>query len=299
MKKEYLKLEWETFKQSFKVDRRFWFILLWEVLLIIAVVLGFMLFSLLMSRLEPLLMSAMSAASSFTLEQAMFAPTDAQLQSLQTKMIWYTVTLFIYLLLIWPLFKSLTYLTLLKKRLTAKFYGKFLAASILWTVFIGIILYIIQLIFYKTLFNALPYSAAARATVLIGLIVLFVLTVYFTLMFFIMFTRVERLWLGIKQFLNLPVKKIRHFLVPMLYALLVFLALNILMKVFQTVPALGTLLSTVVVIAYIAWLKIYYNDCIENAIQRLAPKKPKKAKKPKKTTKKPKKQKTRTKVKKR
>ena len=114
-----------------------------------------------------------------------------------------------------------------------------------------------------------------------------------------MFTRSGRIWLGIKQFLNLPVKKIRHFLVPMLYALFVFLALNIIMRVFQMIPVLGSLLSTLVVLAYIAWLKIYYNGCINSVEQKLAPKKLKRAKKPGKTTKKPKSKKTKSGLKKR
>jgi hypothetical protein len=257
------------FKASLKPDKRFGKILLWEILLVAVVALGILVWASQMNKLEPLIEQAtaplMGAKTMF--ETAIMSQgAESAAQELKSKTIWYTSLLVIYIILVWPFFKSLTYLALFRKKLDKRFYFRFMLAWVCWTALLFGVYYVLQLIFYNTIFNTLDTSALSRVTLLLGIIIAFILSCYFTITFFISFTKEKTVKEALKLFLGLPVKKIGRFILPMVFVLLVFLVLNIITRIVNFLPQqVSTVISAFIMISFIVWMKVYYSSCMERS----------------------------------
>ncbi len=263
---KYMKDEFRFFRKAFRFNRRFGMVLLFEVLLVVALFVGVSVWANRMGALEPLLeKAAMPFSGSVSIENSLLLhnPEEAVGQ-LKSRLISYSIAIMLYILILWTLFKALTYTTLMGKKLTRKFYARFLLANIIWTSFMAVLFFIIQVVFYRTLFYQMEYSIVARVTFLMGSIIVFVLFCYFTIMFFLIFTRASTFRQTVINYWKVPLRKISSFGVPMLYALLLFIVLNILMRFLAFLPKSVVLLfNTFIVLAYIVLLKVYYSDCID------------------------------------
>jgi hypothetical protein len=166
--------------------------------------------------------------------------------------------------LVWPFFKCLTYLALLGKKISLKFYWRFLAASVVWALLMGLIITLLQYIFYKTLFPALAQSKASQVALIILVILLFILLGYFTITFFINLARAEKIKQGIADYFKTNIKGIKGFVVPMLFSFVAFIALNIVMRLVNLLPKNVTMyINGIFLLIYIVWLKLYYHSCID------------------------------------
>ncbi|MBI5881420.1 hypothetical protein HZB90_04785, partial [archaeon] len=121
-----------------------------------------------------------------------------------------------------------------------------------------------QYIFYKTLFPALAQSKASQVALIILVILLFILLGYFTITFFINLARAEKIKQGIADYFNANIKGIKSFLIPMLFSFVVFIALNIIMRIVDLLPKNVTMyINGIFLLIYIVWLKLYYSSCID------------------------------------
>jgi len=266
MKQSNFKDEWKLFKGSFRVDHRFWFIMLWEVVFILSVVAGLAVFSAKMSSIDPMMLQAASQASQpFTLNNALMMQGSAQtVKDVQTMVFSYTAAILIYMLLVMSLFKSIVYSVLLKKRYRAVFSAKFLLAQVIWCIILFIIIGMLNTLFLKTLFFSLDTSAGARLTLFISLVVGIILFSYLTIMFFLAFTRTEKVWKSLKMLFWDNIAGIGRFLRPLFLTLLTFIALNIVFRFTNRLPTyVSIVVNAVILLAFITWLKIYYNACLE------------------------------------
>ncbi|MBW2965277.1 hypothetical protein KY363_07505 [Candidatus Woesearchaeota archaeon] len=262
---KYIKAEFWQFMKAFSFDRRFWKILMWEVILGIALFVGMSIWANMMNSLEPLMQQAtMPFTSSLNIENSLLLHNPEQaLGTFKVKLFEYTAVFALFLLLVWPLFKALTYTTLLGKKLGRILYLKFIAAEVVWTAILAVVFYLVQLFFYKTIFYQLPYSALARVTFLLGSVLLLVLLCYFTITLFVIFTRLEGFKAGLKEYWRVPLRRIRYFIVPMVFTFLLFIVLNIIMRWISYIPQrVSFLINVVVVLAYVVILKVYYCSCV-------------------------------------
>jgi hypothetical protein len=259
------KEEFSALKGTFKLDSRFGKVFLWEALLIIALIIGVWVWADSMESLTPLLQQLSQPYSSdFSLPGSLTMQNTGQVaEELKFRMTLYIGMIVAYLLVIWPFFKSKAYTALLNKKMDLQLYWRFILAELGWTALLVLVFYIIQYAFYKTVFYDLPYKASARITLLVGSVLVFLILCYFTITFFISFTKMGKFRAGLRYYLDVPIKKIRNFLISMLFTLLVFLVLNILIRVVKLLPEkLAFVLVSVIVLGYIVWLKVYYCDCI-------------------------------------
>jgi uncharacterized integral membrane protein len=259
--------EFRELLNSLKLGKTFGRMLLWELLLVGLVFAGIYLWAHSMKGLEPMVQQATApfygGTMDFTSALSLQDP-KVMVKELQTRVIAYTALILIYLLFVWSFFKCLTYIALLGKKLNAKLYGKFFLGWVCWAVLLAAVIYLVQLAFYKTLFYSLPYRAASRITLLVGSVLFFMLLCYFTITFFIHLTKSEKFKEALKEYFRTNIKGIRHFIIPFLLTLLVFIVVNILMHFVSWLPrTISFVINLFIMLAYIVWLKLYYSSCIE------------------------------------
>jgi hypothetical protein len=254
------------FRQTLKPDKKFGMIYLWEALLILVILASIFIYAWQMNKLSPLIDKATAPLMSGNILQNAIIGPDAEsaMQELKNKTIIFTAILAVFIILAWPFFKALSYDELCHKKLTGKQYLKFIIAELCWTALLVIIIYLLQLLMYKTLYESLPYSLLSRIVLFMAIIVAFIFISYLTITFFINMTRHDKVKEGLKAYYNTNIKGIRHFLKPLLYTFLVFIAVNIIIRIIELLPQIVSLvLISILALGYIVWLKIYYNICIE------------------------------------
>lgn len=269
MKQKTFSGEWKLFKDSFRLDRRFWFIMLWEVVLIIAAIAGLFVFSAKMSAIEPAMMQVASQMQEpFTMQNALAMQESEQLiHEVQTKVFTYTAAILAYLLLVVSLFKSVVYSILVKRKFTAGFFGRFLLANIVWTLILLLVFGLLNALFMKTLFYSLGTSVGARIALLLCILACILIFSYFTIMFFLAFARTGRVWKSLGIMFRNNILGIGRFLRPLVLVLGALIALNVVLRITDVLPDyVGLFVDSVLLLAFFTWLKFYYDGCLERAL---------------------------------
>jgi hypothetical protein len=250
--------------RSLRPETIFWKMLLWEFLLVVAVYACVQLYAGMMGSLEPLMQQIAQPSSDFTFPGSMMLQNSGELvKQFQFRIMAYTAGALVFLALAWSFFKSLVYTTLLGKRLTARFYGRFIIAELVWSFLLAVVFFLIQFVLYKTLFFRLADSVAAQlGLIVVSLLMLGILS-YFTVVFFIIFTRSDSFRQCLGDYFDVCIKRVRLFIMPIIFAILVFVVLNLIMRLLVFMPRmLSFIVTTLLLLLYIVWLKVYYLGCI-------------------------------------
>ncbi len=261
------KEEWKAM-QGQRFDRRFWNVLLWEILFVALMILGFVVWAKAMGSLEPLIQQA---SAPFMTEGpdlakiAMMGPAQQAAEELKVKTLWYSLLGLLFLFAVWPLTKSLTYLSARKKKWEWRFSLKFLGMQLIHFAVFGIIILFLQYLSYKFFFPYLATSTLHQVLLVVLGVVVAQFLVFWTMMLFSMFAKKEKIWKSIKEWARLCFRKIGHFIAAILMVFVLFIVLNVLMAILRMIPNAGisVFLTTGMMLVFTAWVKIYYNDVMD------------------------------------
>ncbi len=157
----------------------------------------------------------------------------------------YTILFLIIIFFVWCLFKGLIWNQIFNKKFTFKFYKKFLLLNLLWLV-IWLIPLIISFLFVKQ--NVLVYL----------LIIMFVLIIYLTNILYIKSVNIKKIKEIINETFRIGIKKIHHFIIPIIALALVFL---VLMQTYWLFKGLSQIVQAIIfliiIIVFIAWTRFY------------------------------------------
>ena len=165
--------------------------------------------------------------------------------------------------------RALMWTTLLKKRMPARYFGKFTLLNIIWMPF-WIIIFLILL---------LPIDSASRSgsvsfmmwysIIVIGLYLLVVS--YLTYMLYFIFTgsNENRIFRSLKETFVHGAKDAGKLLLPVILIIISFIIINILSLVFNyfLIDALRNMLMLVLLVVFSSWAKIYAVSAMERHVK--------------------------------
>lgn len=148
-------------------------------------------------------------------------------------------------LALWSLCKGMIYSILLKKPFTTKAFFLFAWLNVIW-----------GLIWAAFIIIVLRFLVPEAAVILLGILLL--LWLYLTFFLYYGFTIHQSVRKAFTQLFPLSIGRIPHLFFPYLLALLTFIVLLVVSLVFNLLPEqLSIIISPLLLIAYIAWLRIY------------------------------------------
>ena len=256
-----------VFKDSFKINRRLGMVIVWEICLIVAVVIGVFFWAKAMNTLTPLIddvVGPLTLTGTTTFEQQ-FLMSNAVPAAMKLKKmsIIYSSLALIYLLLVFSFFKAKTYFTIRKKSLTKMLYLKFIGLFALWNAVLLAASFGLQVLIHKTLYFKVTYSVGARiGIVVIGMLFLQII-IYLTVILFSLFAKKGEFVESFIHLYRLAILKIHHFIKPILAVFLMFAVLNVLLLISRIAGPATPVVATLFVIIFGSWVKIYYAGIID------------------------------------
>ncbi len=249
MEKNYYKDQWQIFLNSLKLKKNILYVILLDLLCICATFVLSLFYSLATSKiaasLQNLDLANIAAMGAEGLEQY------AALKGAMYLFLIYSAILFILILLAYSLFQGLIWNTVLKKRFTWKYFGKFSLLNLIW-VLAWLIISILLLFILKD---------AVIILVILTYVLLFVMF-YLTTILYVMFTKKRKMWQSIKDTFNIG-KRVHLFILPYLLVLGLFIVLNLVLIIFSLLPQqIYMFINLIILLAFFAWFRFYISDVI-------------------------------------
>lgn len=247
---EFIKKNTKYFVDSFKVDLRFLYCILYDficygIIFLVLRVYQNLLTKLLMKMPNPSILQSMDPSN------PEITQTLAALKGVFFSLILYSILFFIVAFLIWCLFKGLIWKQMFNQRFTFKFYKKFLLANVLWLV-IWLIPIILFFIFVKQ--NVLVYL----------LIIIFFLMIYLTYILYIKSIKEKKIKKIIKATFRVGFKRIHHFIIPVILMIIVFLILTQIYWLFKGLSqGVQAIILLFILIVFIAWTRFYWINVVD------------------------------------
>jgi len=247
--KHYFKTEWKEFLKSFKLKINFVYVLLFDAVFAAFSFLSVILFGKIAQELA-LKISSLDIQDAATLMESQADVIKSVLNSLLI----YAVLLVIILFAICIITQSLIWNTILKKKLTWKYIWKFAVLNIIWLLWIAPFI-LILLTKEPTLIIIL--------TILLG-----ILFIHFTMILYTIFTREVKIGKALKLCFKLGVMKIRLYLIPILFAVIIFVLLNLIMTLIN-MAVTSVLIGLALLIIFAAWLRFYLSSVTLRVAKRI------------------------------
>ncbi len=239
MKKSYFKRKWKEFLNSFKLSTSFIYVLLFDVLYVSLAILALVVFG----KLAQNLIMKLNALNLQEITNTTLMENQVKtLTSVMNSLLIYTILLLLVLFILCIITRALIWNIVLNKKLTLKYLGKFSVLNLIW------LLWIIPFILILSTKN--PYS------ILISSIILAILFIYFTFVLYTIFTKEVKIGKSLKLCFKLGAGKINLFLLPMLFAIVVFVLVNIIVVAANLIVQ-SSLIALILLLLYTAWLRFY------------------------------------------
>ena len=179
--------------------------------------------------------------------------------------------------------RFMMYQRMLDVKRTKTFFAKFFGVTIVTTALLGLFTFLVQaILFVKFGFSIEQLSSQIWMFVFGAIFLMIVCYVLFNFTFSIF--RAGVIIQGTKDFYKEYILGIRNYWLPMLYGTGLFVILNGVMYLLHFTPKLFVLLSSLFLIVYFSWLRIYYLNLLASPKKRVnATKKGQKRKKSRKT----------------
>ncbi len=258
------------FKDYFKFRAQHYYVLLLDICYYLITFLGISLYS---GFLENWLQKVgeMDPASLLSLPEEELGEVVAMLSGFWTGFVVYSILFIIFLILSYGFFKSVIWGVVIKKKIEIKFILKFTLMNIAWLITIIFILDLIALITGSGTFQDFnflsPVHVILRFNILhpVAFILISLLILHTTALLQIYF--VKEGIKGIKHAL-LSFKKSHIFILNYIYAIIPLIAVLIIGFLLQFLPiALNAIMSFMVIIAFITWLRFHILDVVEHKIK--------------------------------
>lgn len=234
------------FKNSFKPNLLFLKVILFDLLFYLITIPTFIF-------IGNFLTKQTSKLDLTALEQQLISPElSSQVQHFFTIFILTIAAIVIITLAAWSLSRALIYTTILKKRLTLKYFFKFAALNLIFA-----IVALIILVFFGTL-----VAAAPKIIYLFYAVVL--IAAYFILLAYYFFTKKNEIFNAIGTALTIGATKLSQLFLPCLLILAVLAILSLLTLLLSILgiimpPFISLLIFTV----FLAWARLYFIPQVE------------------------------------
>lgn len=236
-----------TFKDliaSFRnLDKRFFLVALYDLLFILSALLIIIGGSALLGGTSLKILQAQPSLAPAIADIQFNVPPYLLAKVIGTLAIWAAIT-FIGILICQALFKGFMWNTIMSKKLSWSYFKGFFALNLLWFLIwaaASIIIYIGARQPYR-LYIQLGY---------------FLLLFHFTTILYIVFTRIHKVKKSIKLAFSLGVRKLGYFIIPYIYAVVIYAVISQLLRLADPATRIGTFITVVVTILFIAWLRLY------------------------------------------
>ncbi|MBU0461109.1 MAG: hypothetical protein KJ574_00840 [Nanoarchaeota archaeon] len=266
----FLLKHWDYFIRSFK-DKRVLNILIYEGLFFIAL---FVIWILLQSYIGTLAEKA-RMLTPISLDTQIMTPTDElNFVSAVKIQLGYVLSATVALVLFFLAFLSTRfaiYSKLLGKHRKWGFFGK----SILVSILAGFVAFLVSYLFQALLFFIFAGSLGSRfsqSVMFLLFVVFFSIVSYFLVNFKLRLFREQSFIKGTRSFFEDNIKGIRHFLLPMTHAAIIFIIINIITFFLLFIPGrtLFLIIFTVILVLYFAWMRVYYLILMEPSARKKA-----------------------------
>jgi hypothetical protein len=246
---KYLASTYRELFESFKnLDKKFFVISLYDALFIASALFIFMLGSSLLGK-------AISKLMPLASDPFGIAGTQVSLlfKAIAVLAIW-AVAVFVAIVIAQTIFKGLIWTTIMGKKFTSRYFKKLFWVNVSWF----LLWLVTSLIIY--------YGASVKYRIYVQGIY-YLLLFYFTTILYILFTRKNVIKRTISKALSLGVRKVRYFIIPYIYAVIIFVIISQLFRVINPATKLGMFIGVILTIFFIAWMRLYIYSIAKDVLE--------------------------------
>jgi|GEM_PF-3019967 len=256
----YWRGEWKHLLGSFRLDRRFLYVLLLEVAFIAALFAGHLVLKYNINQLGPeigeisrTLEGLPKASTPFFLEYV-----QGDLTSVYRTMIAYLLVFAAYALLVWTAFKSMIYVVVNKVRFSLGLYWRFFVVNMVWAAVFIFLIYALQMVMFYLLVRSIESSLFSQVFFLVVMSFSLLLLFYLTVSLFTHLTVSCSIKAAVKGFFSVGVRRIRYVLLPVLFQFIVLVLINLLLFILIKMPnRYFMILTSLILLSYFVWLRFY------------------------------------------
>ncbi|MBI4739040.1 hypothetical protein HY772_05780 [Candidatus Woesearchaeota archaeon] len=276
----FFKEQLSTAQDSFrKLDRRFWWILLFEFLVIVVMILAYQGWLLSASTLNKTMDTLFANVKASGTTGAVIDPSSLDVQVVANNLVRLKdqdslAASVLYRLLGYAaiavviggaaaiLLKSLIYCKCFHKKWSLRLYGKFCAMTLLWAPLAYITFIILQRPVFIFLAEKLSTSRAAQAWFIFDVSLIFLFMFYLTIGLFGALVTTEKFWPALKLYWKKFLSRFWLGMPAVFLALVIFMLINLVLFVFQWFPGRYTfvILSTVLIALFAVWARLYFRE---------------------------------------
>lgn len=260
IKESYIKKEWDFLKVSFRLDRRFWYVLLLELALIFLIFLGYYVLSFNLNEMAGELAGvtqSLSSQSQLT-DVLLLEGLKSDLQSFYTTVVAYIALFVVFAMLVWTAVKSFIYVVVNRTRCSMALYWRFILACIVWSAVFITLMLLVQYLLGLLMWKVSVTNMAGQFFIVLVNTFFVLLLFYLTVVLFTELTLSVDMRGASVMFWRKGLKTVRHALLPVVFQLLMFIVINILMYFLVRLPSqLFVILTAFILLSYFVWLRFY------------------------------------------
>jgi hypothetical protein len=270
----------QILKDSFmKIDKKFFYVVLLELLLLSLIFAGSLVWNrkiVSISQDIEELQNQLNAIGGLSSVYGVQMRDDTAVE-IFTRVIFSSVIFALFALIAWTLIKNRIYNIATKTKFSKSTYWRFLVMTIVWGIVSFLLFGVVQYFTYMAFGRYMDTSFASRVAAVFILSFVFLILFWFTLNLFTRLVTKGKMIVSIKSLFRPGLTGFADFLVPLACALVAFAVVNLLMYLFMMLKmnTLFVILSTILLMMYLTWLRFYYTRVIT---ELAAEKKPQKSK---------------------
>jgi hypothetical protein len=258
--KKYQKSEFSFLLDSFLPDRRFLFIALLEIILIVLLLSGYYVFSLKLAQFAPEALKVKQSLGNniYAADLTTLENVQSSITTIYRVVLTYSLLLGVFTLFCITFCKSLIYCTVNRVRLSRKLFWKFLLTTILWGIIFALLFLLVQFILARIFVDSFMTNMASQFLVMsvsaLTLLILFYLTVCL-LSSLVINSSIKK---AFAELFKISLKKFRRFLLPLFFELIIFIALNLILFVLVLFSKrVFVILTAILLLYYFVWVRLY------------------------------------------
>jgi hypothetical protein len=243
---EYLKETFENFKDSFRnLDKTILYVVVYNMVFYLA---SYAVYTKMLSKFMEKAQPVFDIATEnvYGASEAVIESQVHIIRSFRFAFWSYGIGFIIAIFLLYALVSLLVWGAITKKKLKpSKFELNFFLLNLIWIVGAGIIIYLMA-------------SSFKLESLALGLLALMLIYAHLTTILYIAYFKKKKIRKSIKSAFNTGIAKIHHFIVPYVFALAVFIVLNIIIRpIGAAAQAYMNIIFFIAFLFYFAWLRIY------------------------------------------
>lgn len=249
-RQNYWQDSYATFINSFKkIDKKIVYVALYDFLFILLMMSSLLVWNgIAKKEIEKIPPELLQNPENLSPENA--GETAALMKSSLITIVGSTIALLIFIFMIWCLFKGLIWSTVLRKKFSLGYYGKFLLINLAW-----FIIWIIPIFF-------ILIALRVRPSIMLMFVIIAIFS-HFTNLLYISFTKDNSIKESFKKAFQIGIYKIQFLLTPYVFIIALMVVISTLLWPAQFLNEKAYIaISTLVMVFYIAWARFYLVDVV-------------------------------------